>query len=137
MSQPEAQFTRGQGGDPNNPPQPYGQATAVNKAADAAPDAPSLDLTPDEAAAVGIGGAPPPPPGNPASPTGGDRHKFMFAPTDRPNQSVTYGTTPGGRLAPPPDLHQWLPDLQDAANQPDAPPMVKMLFDAISQQLPG
>lgn len=124
---PDAQFKRGDTTDPMAPPNPQGQATAVNSMV------PNFDLTPEEKMLTGITGRPAQP--LQAPPADNDRRKLMFAPTDRPNEPVTHGMTPSGRLAPPDDLMEWAPALREAAMEPDAPASVRALWEAIVMQL--
>jgi hypothetical protein len=124
------EFTRGEAGDPNNPQPDYGAASEVNQLA-------TTDQTtqqPDPNAPVpGITGRPAPPLTNPNP--ADDTKQWLLRPTDRPDEPVTHGLTPDGKLRPPPDLMDWLPDLQAAAQIPDAPPAVRILYDAIAQQV--
>lgn len=120
-------YTRGNTTDPMSPPNPQGQAKTTNEMAD------GLQLTPEENALVGISGRPAQAPAAP--PIQSDRHKLMFAPTDRPNEPVTHGMTPSGRIAPPDDIMDWAPYLREAAMEPDAPASVRALWEAIVMQL--
>lgn len=138
----DPQFKRGPAGDPNAPQPGYGEAQALNDAlpaaqpADQAPgaQAPADQQTADQTQEPipGVNGHQPTIQ-TPQMPT--DAHKFLFAPTDRPREDVTHGMLPNGRLHPPPDLMEWLPDLQDAAKQPDASPQLRAFYDAIAQNL--
>lgn len=132
-------FQMGAAGDPTEPQLPYGGATEANAAV--APAAPPGE--PAAPAATGGAGAEPLPPGvsdqpapaPPFNPVTEDE-KFLFAPPD-PQDSTNpmAGLTPSGALAPPEDIHQWLPYLADAANSPEADDNVKMLFNLIAGSL--
>ena len=131
-------YTRGVGGDPNNPPAQYGEAAATNEAAS---QLDQMDQNPDQQQVTdaqtdlppGVSGQP----GEPIQPPqqNSDAAKFLFSPTDRPMEPVTAGTTPAGNLAPPPDLTDWLEPLQQAAQAPDASPQLRLLYSAIAQSV--
>ncbi len=153
-----ADYTRGAGGDPNNPPAPQGQATATNAAAASVPPPQSDTPAPqpqDASGGAGVEGpgttgatqdnTPPnelqallgsgPAPTIPTPTMGTDQQKFLYSDSTRPGESVLAGATPTGRLAPPPDLWDWLPDLRDTASVPDAPVAVRELYDSIASHL--
>lgn len=70
------------------------------------------------------------PDNSPALP-GNDDEQMLFGPTARPMEPVGYGRNPQGKQTPPADLHQWLPALQEAASDPDAPPQFRNLMKAL------
>ena len=130
-------FQMGAAGDPTEPQLPYGAATEANDASAAA--------APSEAPSGGAGGAgaEPLPPGVSGQPATAppftpvtEDEKFLFAPPEQGDSTNPMaGLTPSGALAPPEDIHQWLPYLAEAAAAPDANDNTRMLFNLIAGSL--
>lgn len=136
-----AEYTRGSTTDVNSPPAQYGDATAVN---DMVPPSPAVQPAEGRPAPSefdqpevlpGISGKPAGPIPTPSS-DNPDR-AWLLRPSERPNEPVTYGMQPNGRLNPPPDLGEWIGDLQQAAKMPDAPAQVRLLYDLVAASLEG
>jgi hypothetical protein len=132
MAAPKPEIKR-QAGTPNQ--LPMGEAQAANEAIaqaeqaqeqQAAPEAPQPAPPPPETQ-----GAIQPPSASPGAPTGQtgpndtgvvpvfrpstDEEKFLFGPTERPNEPITAGMNPMSRMAAPADVIDALPALQRAA----------------------
>jgi hypothetical protein len=65
-------------------------------------------------------------PGSGASGLDPEDERYLFGPTDHPDQAPTTM-----RFIDPKDLHGWLPDLSFEASRPDASPQLKAIFKAI------
>lgn len=63
--------------------------------------------------------------------------KFLFAPTQRPNEPLTAGITASGSVQPPDDLLDWLPTLVRAAQMPGASPQVRAMAITFAHFLNG
>ena len=60
-----------------------------------------------------------------------DIEKFLFGPTQRPNESVATGLSQAAPLPVPQAAYDILPALQQAALSPDAPPQILALLQLI------
>ncbi len=123
-------YQRGPAGPPGAPQQlPYGQATALNA------QSVGIPMTPEQPQAGG-------PPMNPGLPASADvqpeefiprneRDKALFGATDRPMEPVTAGLNQYGRGAPPEEMRRLVPYLSRVAGLPNAPDVIRMMRDAI------
>ena len=68
------------------------------------------------------------------SPTSED-DQLLFGPTQMPQEPVTAGSDPMSRNAPPADIDKWLPSLNRAASDPNAPALLKNLAALINYHL--
>lgn len=64
-----------------------------------------------------------------------EEDKYLFAPTQRPQESITRGITPRGRGPLPADLWDWFPAMIEAAMDPTAPPQLKALVAIIADRI--
>lgn len=131
-------YQQGDPGSPTEPQLPYGGATETNAAATTPEPAPAApEVTPEaqaqEPVPPGVTDQPAPAPDyTPVS----EDEKFLFGPPqDGDPTDITAGLTPSGAVAPPPDVHEWLPHLAEAAADPGANDNTKILFNLISGSL--
>ena len=116
VNPPAPTYRRGTGPDALQ----YGQATALNRGAAAA--------RPPTAPASPGGVAPPTAPAPAKFVPRTDEEKFLFAPTERPNEPVSAGVMSFNRVAVPADVLDWLPLLGQVAHGPEASPALQALY---------
>jgi hypothetical protein len=116
---------------------PYGAAEQLNQAAAATPPpepAPTAEAAPEAtpqevpAPEQTLPAEAPPEPFAPGAGSTGlspDEEKYLFSPTERPNEVPTTM-----RMIDPKDIADWMPDLAAEAARPDAEPQLKAIFKA-------
>ena len=131
------QYTKGSNTQPGQGEQlPQGEASQLNEgAAQAKKNASDLagqnQAGPaDQYQPAPVAFSEPPKDSTPAMPTGED-DQMLFGPTERPVEPITAGRAPVGYQPPPKDIGSWLPTLQEAAADPNAPESIKNLFKLV------
>ncbi len=133
LREAKPQYRRGQAGAPGEAAQlPYGQATGLN---DASAGVPTNAPTPEIALQQGQMTQPPPPSGvGPQAPPyrpASDEERYLFAPSERPNEPITSGLFRGSMDTPPPEVYENLELLRLASSDPTASPQIRFIHDLL------
>ena len=130
--------------NPSGPVRPGGRATERGEAAipepvvqSSVPETPNQPTPNDGLAPDGVDLSGPQTPEGAGSIPTDPFSQFIGRPTDRPTESIRAGVNRRNpqKLPPPQELWDALPDLIEAARQPDASPQLFMLLDLINQAL--
>lgn len=127
------EYKRGPAAQPGQGQQlPYGEAQQLN---DQSQGVPTTPIDPAIALAQGQMTQPPPPSGvGPAAPpyrASTDEERYLFSPTERPNQNIMSGVFSGAGMTPPDEAYEALDLLRVASSDPTSSPQIRFLHDLL------